>query len=358
MRITFVVSYLELTGGHLAVLELGNRLARRGHDVTLLYPARSILSRRNAALRRADLLLGGRIPERLFVSNRDALDWYDFTGRVLRVRDLTPEHVPPADAVVATAWQTAERVARFPSTAGRKVYFIQHYETWSGPAPRVDATWRGDFVRIASSEWLRRLAADRFGLDDVHVVPYGVDLEQFHPDGPPRAELEPARVGFMYHVESWKGVADALAAIETVSRSRPLQAVAFGVFPRGPDLPRDVEYHLRPSRDELRRIYTSLDVFVCASHTETGPMTVPEAMACGTCVVSTDVGNVSLWSNGGEGAVLVAPGDVRELASALAGMLDDGDARRATADRGRRLVQAFTWDRATDAFERIVEQSL
>ncbi len=354
MRITFVVSYLEVTGGHRAVLEIASRLVGRGHDVTLLYPARSILSRWNAVLRR----LGRAVPERLFIHNSAELDWYEYPGRIVRAVDLSPSAAPPADAVVATAWQTAERVAHFPADAGRKFYFIQHYETWSGPVARVDATWRADFVRIASSDWLRRLAEERFALHDVHVVPYGVDLERFYPEpsGDSRSG-DPLRVGFMYHVEAWKGVADAVTALDAVSRERAVQPVAFGVFAPGGDLPDGVEYHRSPSRDELRRIYNSLDVFLCASWTETGPMTMPEAMACGTCVVTTDVGNVSLWSQRGAGAVIVPPRDHEALVEALGAVLDDPEARRRTAERGRHGVQEFTWDRAATAFERILEQS-
>jgi glycosyltransferase involved in cell wall biosynthesis len=294
----------------------------------------------------------------LFIHNSAELDWHEFPGRIVRAVDLSPSAAPLADVVVATAWQTAERVARFPAGAGRKFYFIQHYETWSGPAARVDATWRADFVRIASSDWLRRLAAERFGLRDVYVVPYGVDLDCFRPE--PSGDVRPGgplRVGFMYHVEAWKGVADAVAALDAVSRERDVQPVAFGVFAPGPDLPDGIEYHRSPSRDELRRIYNSLDVFLCASWTETGPMTVPEAMACGTCVVTTDVGNVSLWSHDGAGAVIVPPRDHDALVEALAAMLDDAEARRRTAERGREGVQEFTWDRAAVAFEEILERS-
>lgn len=347
MKITFVVSYLEETGGHRAVLEIGSRLERRGHDVTLLYPARSILSRRNAALRRAPAAL----PDILFRRNRDVLDWFEFPGRVLRVRDLTPETAPPADVVVATAWQTAGRVARFAPEAGRKVYFIQHYETWSGNAAAVDATWRMPFTRIVTSEWLAALARARFGIDDVRVIPYGVDHDVFYPEPVTRAS-EGLRVGLMYHVEEWKGVHDALAALSL--SGAPVQLVAFGVFEPGRDLPHGTEYHPRPTRDDLRRIYSSLDVFLCASWTETGPMTVPEAMACGTCVVSTDVGNVRLWTNDGTAAFLAPPRAVEELAAQLRRALEDSAERSRRAAAGRRSIAAFTWDRATDEFEAVI----
>jgi len=356
VKVAFLVSFLELTGGHVAVVEIGERLVRRGHEVTIVYPAHSIASRRNDVLRGAGRVVPGRVLEPLYRQNSSELDWFPFSGSVLRVPELEDRYLPRFDAVVATAWRTAELASRFAPDAGRRFYLIQHYETWSGPAGRVDATWRAPFIRIATSEWLRTLGHERFGIDDIEVVPYGVDLETFRPDpSSPRGDGRP-RVGMLYHREPWKGVADAFAAVAAVRRSRPVQLVAFSSFPAGDDLPPGTEFHLRPTREELRRLYSSLDVFLCASLTETGPLTVPEALACGVAVVSTDVGNVSLWTAGGEGAFVVPPGDGQALMQVLDRALADEAERRRRAARGRELVQAFTWERATDAFEAILRR--
>jgi glycosyltransferase involved in cell wall biosynthesis len=355
MRIGFVISFLELTGGHVAVVEIANRLVERGHEVSLVYPARSVASRRNDLLRRADALIPEALLRPFFRTNTSELTWGRFDGQIARIPDLEERWMPELDVIVATAWATAERVATFGSRTGTKVYFIQHYETWAGHEQRVDATWRGPFVRIATSEWLRSLAVERFGIDDVHVVPYGVDLDAFYPDAPPPPPGPFLRVGVLTHVEPWKGVADSLAAVRTaIDGGRPVQPVFFGQFAPPEDLPAGTELRIGIAREELRRLYSSLDVFLCGSWTESGPMTVPEAMACGTCVVSTDVGNVSLWS-GGEAAYLAPPRHPDELARALVAALDDPGERARKAALGRELIQAYTWERAAREFAEIVE---
>jgi len=341
VRIGFVLSFPQLTGGHLAVLEIGTRLVRRGHHVTVVWPRRSILSRRNRLLRAVP-----GAPGALYTANEGGIDWFDFPGDTLEVDELRSEELPELDAVVATAWQTAEWVDRLGPRQGRHIYYIQHHETWSGTAARVEATWRRPFVRIVSSEWLQPLVGD------ADVVPYGVDLDLFRPG--PRTMNDLARVGLLYHREPWKGVADALAAIGPLD----VQLVSFGVFPPGDDLPPGTEYHRQPPRAELAELYRSLDVFVAASWTETGPMTVPEAMASGVCVVATDVGNVSLWTNRGEGAVVVPPHEPDVLSRALADVLADEPRRARIAARGHELIQAFTWERAAERFEEIVEGAL
>jgi glycosyltransferase involved in cell wall biosynthesis len=343
-----------LTGGHIAVVEIANRLAERGHEVDLIYPRRSVLSHRNDILRSAERLVRLRLPDRLWQRNASTLDWAMFTGRIVEVEDLDTQPSERYDVVVATAWRTAEAVATWRDRT-RTIYFLQHYETWSGNAKSVDATWRLPFELVASSEWLRMLARDKFARRDVEVIPYGVDLEIFRPVE--RTVGERPRVGFLYHVEDWKGVGDTLTAVEIVRRERDLDLVAFGAFENRGDLPLQTEFHLRPKRSELPALYSSLDVFVCGSWSETGPMTVPEAMACRTPVVATDVGNVRLWTDGGKLAWIVPPRRPDLLARQLTNALDNPEERGRRATAGLQAISSFTWDRTADAFAAVLEKS-
>ncbi len=91
--------------------------------------------------------------------------------------------------------------------------------------------------------------------------------------------------------------------------------------------------------DDLAAEYHAADVLVLPSHAETFGMVVTEALAGGTPVVATAVGGVpeALGSapDGTRPGVLVAPGDPRELASALRGWLTDSALR----DRLRRAAR-------------------
>ena len=56
---------------------------------------------------------------------------------------------------MATWWETAEWVARYPASKGAKAYFIQHHEVHEGlPADRVNATWRLPMHKIVIANWL------------------------------------------------------------------------------------------------------------------------------------------------------------------------------------------------------------
>jgi glycosyltransferase involved in cell wall biosynthesis len=272
------------------------------------------------------------------------------------MRNLAEQPDEPFDVVVATAWRTAAAVSSWWNRP-RTIYYVQHYEVWNGSDAQVDATWRLPYELVVSSEWLRALAIHKFCRSDAVVVPYGVDSELFHPSRRDSTTNSNPRVGFLYHVEDWKGVSDTLEAVQIVRREHDIDLVAFGAFDNRGDLPPETEFHLRPERSDLPAIYSSLDAFVCGSWSETGPMTVPEAMACGTPIVSTDVGNVRLWTDGGRAAWIAPPRQPRRLARALADALTNPDERHRRAAAGLETIAAFTWDRAADAFAAVVERT-
>jgi glycosyltransferase involved in cell wall biosynthesis len=237
------------------------------------------------------------------------------------------------------------------AVAARGVYFLQGHETWSGPARRVDATWEAFDRMIVSSDWLRSMAAERFGKTDVRLAVYGVDAAAFTPGSGHRGgdgSSTPV-VGFMFDDRKVKGGGDVLSALERVRASRRIEVRAFGLG-KVP-LPPWVRHTGVLSGPALANFYRSLDLFVCGSREEAGPMTVPEAMACGVPVVTTDVGNVRLWSGDGEACRIVRPRDVSGLASAIEQLLaDPADARRLGV-AGAAAIAPFTWERMAREFD-------
>jgi glycosyltransferase involved in cell wall biosynthesis len=147
----------------------------------------------------------------------------------------------------------------------------------------------------------------------------------------------------------WKGGADIVAALERIRAKRRIEVRTFGLGRSA--LPSWVRLSGPLSGSALADFYRSLDVFVSASWEETGPMTVPEAMACGVPVVTTDVGNVGLWSQGGKACAVVQPHDVSELTSAVEGLLSDPNEARRLGAAGTAAIAPFTWESMARSFD-------
>ena len=98
--------------------------------------------------------------------------------------------------------------------------------------------------------------------------------------------------------------------------------------------------------DTLRIFYRSAAAFVFPSLYEGFGLPPLEAMAQGTPVVTSNVS--SLPEVVGDAAVLVNPENIFEISRGIRQALLDDSLRDSLAERGRRQVARFSWDRAAD----------
>ena len=96
---------------------------------------------------------------------------------------------------------------------------------------------------------------------------------------------------------------------------------------------------------ELPALYRHASVFAYPSFAEGFGMPVLEAMAAGTPVVTSNTTAISEIA-GPEGAILVNPADVEEIAAALDTALSDQMLRTRLISAGRERAQSFTWEKA------------
>jgi glycosyltransferase involved in cell wall biosynthesis len=88
------------------------------------------------------------------------------------------------------------------------------------------------------------------------------------------------------------------------------------------------EVELCGARPDVGAVLARSDVFVLASRSEGGPISILEAMAAGLPVVASDVGGVREQVADGLTGMLVPPGDPDALAAALERLLADPELRR------------------------------
>ena len=148
------------SGGNKVIYEYANRLAARGHQVHLVHFA-------SAEPRRVARTLRGKLRPLRFIGL--ALkgqwrpdNWFKISPSVKDHLVPTPMAIlmPRADVYVAGWWSTAERLAAMRSLPGRRLYLIQHLETWAGPEEDVMATWRMPLEKIVIARWLQKIAED------------------------------------------------------------------------------------------------------------------------------------------------------------------------------------------------------
>lgn len=351
MRIVFVLPGRSAApvGGYKVVYEYANRLVARGHEVAVVHPWGIRPPRGWRERRRARRWIAR------FTRRRDEIaPWFDLDRRVeLSLVDCPlPDRLPAAEAIVATAWQTAGEVAVATNGEGgpRGFYLIQHLEPWDD-REEVLASWRLPLHKIVIARWLEDVAVEIGEGERTTWIPNGLDFSALGVDVPP-AEREP-RVGVL--VSPYKGAEEVVAALAAARERVPqLVASAFGTRPRRPDLPEWVEYERLPSPDALRSLYNRCSIFLQASHSEGWGLPATEAMACGCALVTYDNGGSREYAIDGETAAVVAEHGGEHLAAAIVALVEDRGRRLAYADRGRKLVETFTWARSVGELEALL----
>jgi glycosyltransferase involved in cell wall biosynthesis len=352
MRITFVLpAYYEAPiGGYRIVYEYANFLAAKGHDLTVVFPsafAPRLSSQQLVGYFKRSVKLALKL-----ASGHKLVDWQWLHPSIKLTfpAAFTSHSVPAGDAIIATAWQTAQPVAGLPARHGTKFYLIQHYETWAGPQEEVDATWRLPMAQIVISRWLLDLGVG-FGAKRIRHVPNAIDHTKFR-IVTPVAERAP-RVICMYHKSPIKGVPDALDVLHRFHARHPEIAVAmFGAPPRGAEIPDWIDYTHNPTQEALvEKVYNAATIYLAASLTEGWALPPAEAMACGCLFVGTDIGGFRDYAEHEVTALLSPPGDRDALLHNLCRAVEEEALARAIREAATRNIRTFTWENSGRAFE-------
>lgn len=333
--------------------EVASGLAARGHRVVVLHPRATAPAtglRPWAAARSWPLRVRWR--------HRPLIPWFPSRPNLKLglIPDLRPKWFPRADAVIATAWATAEAVRALPEQAGRKLALVQDFEHWSladdRVRSRIESAFAAPMTLVATGPAVSSML-EAMGRTPIAEIAPGVDPETFGADCAVDRR-DPLAVGFPMRTEAFKGARDAIAAIDILRRSnRPVHAQAFGTLPN-PDIPSWLRYTYFPDDGALRTFYNDVSVFLLPSHYEGWGLPALEAMACGAAVVSSDCFGIRPFARHEDTALVVPPRRADLLAAAVARLIDDDTERQAIAARGEVEARGYRWRKAVDVFEEVL----
>jgi len=360
-----VLGGVDAGGQNVHVAALATALAKRGTDVTVY-------------TRRDDPSLPSRVSmaPRLVVEHVDAGpaepipkdDIYPYVGQLANgLRRAWATRRP--DVVHAHFWMSG--LASLAATQPLRIPVLQTFHALgvvkrrhqggkdTSPPARIEhevaIARRVDQVIATCSDEvfeLVRMGADRHRIS---IVPCGVDLGTFRPDGPaePRQHGRHRLVVVSRLVER-KGIGDVILAM----RHLPDTELVIAGGPSPEALDRDPEGHrllnlarqagVRDridfrgglARADVPPLIRSADVVVSVPWYEPFGIVPVEAMACGVPVAGSAVGGLIDTIVDGETGLHVPPRDPDRLAAVLRTLIDDATLRRRLGDAGARRAAA------------------
>jgi glycosyltransferase involved in cell wall biosynthesis len=232
---------------------------------------------------------------------------------------------------------------------------------------------RCERIVATSNEEIFELVRMGAARDRLALVPCGVDLDRFRPDGPrARARSDRHRILVVSRLVQRKGIEDVVRAVASLPGTELL--IAGG--PAAARLAADAEARRlgrlatelgvadrvcllgRVPPAELPALYRSADAVVCAPWYEPFGLVALEAMACEVPVVATAVGGlVDTVIHGGTG-LHVPPRDPVALARALEWLLERPEQARAFGAAGAaRARSRYGWPTIARETARVYESA-
>jgi glycosyltransferase involved in cell wall biosynthesis len=315
--------------------------------------------------------------------------------RLQRVERTGVTNDPPlahlADVEVRHQWPPD-----FSPAPGGRLAVIQPWEFGAIPADWVEPIERNVDELWVPSEFVRRMYTDS-GVDAerVKVVPNGVDLDRFTPDGP-RLDIDAPGVRLLFvgglirrkgpdvlldaYREAFAGRDDVTLVIKDFGAGGVYAGAdreGLRAYADAGTLPRVVLLEDELSGDEMAALYRACDVLVHPYRGEGFAMPVLEAMACGLPVVVTAGGPTDEfcppeagWRIRAERRPLpdgrvdqwvcaavpwMFEPDAGHLAALMAGAVADGEERARRGRAAAAAAQALGWDAVAAAYrERIL----
>jgi phosphatidylinositol alpha-mannosyltransferase len=314
----------------------------------------------------------------------------DFVRRVGRSRVI---YSNGAFARITTGWRLTDRLVDLLRETRAEVVHVQ-----DGLAPVLgpwasDAAWRLDLPVVATfHSWfswsfgywafrplfqrrLDRIAASiavsepvvralsRYLQGEWEIIPNGVDLETFHPNGAVRGGAP--RLLFLGRLDPRNGLGTVLEALPRVLDRFPgTELVVAGDGPLRSFYERQARHlgaHVRfvgHVNGERPDYYDQADLYLCPTTKASFGITLLEAMACGTPLVVSDITGFRELVGDGQEAQLVDKDDPAAWSEAVVRLIDDPTRRAAMGQAGLVKASRYAWpvvtDRVLDVYRRVV----
>jgi glycosyltransferase involved in cell wall biosynthesis len=216
---------------------------------------------------------------------------------------------------------------------------------------------RSDFVAISHStaEDLRTIGVN----NKIFVVQSGI------PEIPHgiREERQSNIVAYVGRVKKYKSIDHFIKAVAVLKQRKHIEAVVVGDGDARDDLIRlaqklNITVHFTGfvSEEEKYRIYHRARVVVQPSIKEGWGLTAIEAQSCGTPVVCADSPGLREVVQDGTTGFLYDYGNIDSLVEKIMVLMDDEKLWRDFSMAARTWASEFSWDRAADTLEEILEE--
>lgn len=343
-KINLIVPFTGLSGGIRVAFLYCNYLQLVGYDVVCYVPIIAYKFK-SSTLRRIKMSLGN-------VVRSLRISWMDCKFKIRLVPYIKDMFIRKADVSIATAWPTAYDVNDLSSDRGKKVYFIQDYEIWTGPKKEVDGSYTLPLNRIVITKGLQELLKKKFNVNST-VIYNGLDENEYIQSN--KINQYPKQVLMLYNESSNKGTREGIEVLKNIKQKFDIQPVLFGKGKKGKMVPNDFLFFENPDRDTLIELYRNASIYLFPSKNEAWGLPVMEAMSNKCAIVGCNVGCIKEICTNNKNVLASDDCNYKKIEKNLEIILKDEIKLTKLQEEGYKLAINYKWGNSYKQFEEYIK---
>ncbi len=231
-------------------------------------------------------------------------------------------------------------------------YLLQHL------SPLI---WKNAGHVIANSQVLKEQAETVAHNTNIKVIPNGIDSNFFIPIPklPQQNEIKLLSVGRVSKIKGFDLVINAIPMLTDFN-------ISYLIVGDGPErknlenlkkelfLEHKVVISGIKSKQELKDIYNSSDIFILPSYNEGMSNALLEAMACGLAVIVSDTGGTQELINNGQNGLIFKKGNIDELCNCIGLLLKDENKKNQLGINARKTAEIFSWESVAFEYKKLI----
>lgn len=350
MKINWILPEVSQCGGVRVALQYANAFTEMGHDVICYAPKsgqhfgwkKIFFLKEVLRMRREEELRG---------------EWFENEFEFEFPMWITDDYIRDADITIATSWITSYWVKNLAQSKGKKIYFIQDFETWGDSTynDRVLKSYTFPFdICITVSTALHDRVLQEIGRDS-KVICNGVE-ECFLRETD--KSLNTITLGMPYREsrgDDIKNCALGIRVLQKVMEKYPeIRVISFG-FKKPDDWDEKIRFLENPNREKLVEFYNECNIFYVPSIYEGWGLPAMEAMAQENAVLASYSGLIKEIGVDGENCLILQnPKDEQETFDKISSLIQNRNDIEKIGNCARTVISEMSNKKSAQKFEKVL----
>lgn len=327
IHIVYLMIWTKVCGGSKIILEYANRLAQKGHKITL-------------------------------ISYDEKPTWFNLEENIEFIQ--VPEnkeienYIPNSDVIVPTSWKNIYQAINsnkapvtFFEQGGSHIFEVENlpkikYKTVKS---RIELL---NFIHTVSS-YSKEKIKEYYGKDS-EVITNAVDGAIFYP----RKSLEKTDNNINITIIGsegfkFKNIDETLQAIRSLQKK--YDNIKLNWISQDKPTKNKEKAIVNPKQAEIGNILRKTDIYICNSEYESFCLPALEAMTCGAAVITTDNGGIRDFVKDKYNALIVEKHNIKDLEEKIEILINDKEKRTEMMKNGLETSKQFNWENSVNKME-------